>query len=110
MESKDYWKGYTDAQKQSERNYNRKLSETHEQFMEVVEGAREIKGIGAVTHERLITHTFDGLLMVKNRTESEVISNRERSRITKELANTKWSKLTNDQLVAIQNILMGGKA
>jgi predicted flap endonuclease-1-like 5' DNA nuclease len=107
MQSKEYWKGYNDAQKQAERNWERARIELNGRFINVLESLKDVKGVGPKLHLAIVEHGMEQMMnpeKVAQVDRSEITGN-ERSRIIKELANTKWSSLDNDQLIALQNIL-----
>lgn len=106
LKTAEYWKGYNDSQKQSERNWTRAKAELNARFIEILEGAKEVKGIGPKSHVALVEYGLR-IMIGEEQTASaqEQISKKERSRIIKELANTKWSGLSDTQLIQIQNIL-----
>lgn len=105
MGSNEYWKGYNDAQKQAERNWDRAKIEMNSRFIEILEGAKDVKGIGPKSHQALVEYGLAIMMGEQVASSHESISKNERSRIIKELANQKWSSLDNEKLVQIQNIL-----
>jgi hypothetical protein len=102
--SKEYWKGYSDAKSQAERNWQRARIEMNERFINILEDAKAVKGIGPKSHLALVEFGLERM-MGESAPAQEQISKKERSRIVKELANTKWSTLSDSQIIAIQNIL-----
>lgn len=101
---KEYWKGYTDAQKQAEGASSRLIMEMQTDFIEVLEDARIVKGIGPKSHRALVEFGMERIMHKADPKLIEITKN-ERSRIVKELANTKWSNLSDDDLIQMQNIL-----
>jgi hypothetical protein len=109
LKSAHYWNGYSDAQKQAERNWERARTELNSRFIDILESMKQVKGVGPKLHQAIVTHGLD-ILMGRSQVDVEQaekpeISIKERSRIRKELANTKWSSLDDDVLIQLQNIL-----
>jgi hypothetical protein len=103
-----YWSGYNDAQKQAERNWERARTEMNSRFINILESMKDVKGVGPKLHQNIVVHGMDQMMgeqVASAQVDQSAISQKERSRIIKEMANTKWSSLDNDQLVALQNIL-----
>lgn len=107
LKTKEYWKGYSDAQKQAERNWDRARVEMSSRFINVLESMIDVKGVGVKLHQAIVVHGMDQMMGGTSQVASaqEQISTKERSRIIKELANTKWSGLDDADLIRLQNIL-----
>lgn len=107
LQSGEYWKGYTDAKKQAERNFERSRVELESRMISVIEDAKDVKGIGPKVHQALVHHVLERILgkTTPGQAEQLAISAKERSRIRKELANTKWSEVDDEQLIQIQTAL-----
>lgn len=108
MGSKEYWLGYKHAKSQAERNWIRARVQMNSRFIDIVESAKDVKGIGPKTHYRLVDRIMNQLIQNNPDAsrEKERIDQKERSRIIKEMANTKWKSLSDEQLIQMKNIVM----
>lgn len=74
--SKEYWKGFNDARKACEKEWESARAKVnvanHERFMDILDGAIKVKGIGERTHQALIDYVLGEFMKItKGGTENE---------------------------------------